>query len=70
MTYTIEIDTRDKAAKNLFNLLKDLSKTMKGVNLIETIKDDELLFKMIRSKKSGRVTKEEMNKTLKGLIRK
>ena len=70
MTYTIEIDASNKTAKNLVSLLKDLSKTMKGIHLIETVNDDELLSKMLASKKSGRATKEEINKTLKSILKK
>ena len=68
MTYTIEIDADSREGKNLVNLLKDLSKTMKGIHLIETVKDDELLGKMLRSKKSGRVSKAEVTRTLKAVM--
>ena len=68
MHYTVEIDDSTQTGKSLVDFLKNLSKSTKGIHLIETIEDNELLDKMKKSIKSGRATKQEVNKTLKAIL--
>ena len=68
MHYTVEIDDSTQTGKSLVDFLKNLSKSTKGIHLIETIEDKELLDKMKKSIKSGRATKQEVNKTLKAIL--
>lgn len=68
MTYSLEIDDSSSTGKNLIAFLKSLAKTSKGIHLLETVEDDELLVKMLAAKKSGRVSKKEISKTLNKII--
>ena len=68
MHYTVEIDDSTQTGKSLVDFLKNLSKSTKGIHLIETGEDNELLDKMKKSIKSGRATKQEVNKTLKAIL--
>lgn len=68
MIYSVEIDDQSRTGKSLISFLKDLSKSSKAIRLIETVKDDELLAKMLRSKKSGRSSRKEINQTLKAIL--
>lgn len=68
MAITVEIDDKSKTGKSIIHLLKDLSKTNSSIHFIETVEDDELLDKMKRSLKSGKASRQTVNKTLKALI--
>ena len=70
MLFTVEIDDTSKTGKSIIHLLQDLSKTVKGIHVIETLEDDILLAKMKQSLKSGKVGKEEINKTIKSILEK
>ncbi len=69
MLYTVEIDSSTHTGKSLVDIIKNLSKSTKGIHLIETVEDNELLGKMKRSLKSGKASRQEINKTLKNIIR-
>ena len=68
MVFTVEIDDKSKTGKSILHLLKDLSKTNSDIHFIETVEDDELLEKMKRSLKSGRASRQTLDKTLKAII--
>ena len=68
MVFTVEINDKSKTGKSILHLLKDLSKTSGDIHFIETVEDNELLDKMKRSLKSGKASRQTVNKTLKGII--
>lgn len=67
MIYSLEIDEKSATGKSLIVFLKSLTKASKGIKLMETVEDDELLEKMLAAKKTGRVSKNEVRKTLKNI---
>ncbi len=70
MIYSVEIDDQSATGKSLISILKDLAKTSKGIRLMETVKDDELLTEMFRSRKSGKAGKKEVLQTIKNILAK
>ncbi len=68
MHYTVEIDDNTQTGKSLVNFLKSLSKSTKGIHLIETVEDKGLLEQMKKSAKSGKASRAEVNKTLKAIL--
>ena len=68
MTYSVEINDKGSTGKSLIALLKSLSKSSKDILLHETVEDNALLKKMLVAKKSGKVSKSEISKTLKSII--
>ena len=70
MTYSVEINDKSKTGKSLIVFLKSLAQTSKVIQLIETVEDDALLEKMLLAKKSGRVSKGEVLKSLNSILAK
>jgi len=68
MVFTVEIDDKNKATKTVLQLLKDLSRTNPDIHFIDSVEDDILLEKMKRSLKSGKASKQDINKTLKSIL--
>ncbi len=67
MLHTIEIDDSTGTGKNLIALLRDLAKSNKGIHIIDTVKDDELLAAMNASLSSGIATRGEVDEALRTL---
>ena len=70
MLITVEINDQSKTGKSILHLLKDLSKTSSDIHFIETVEDDDLLEKMKKARKSGKVSRQTVDKTLKAIIEK
>jgi hypothetical protein len=70
MLITVEIDDKTQTGKSILHLLKDLSKTSKGINFIASVEDNELLEAMKRATKSGRSSKKELRKTIDAILSK
>ena len=68
MVFTVEIDDKSKTGKSILHLLKNLSKSSSDIHFIKTIEDNELAEKMKHSLKSGKASKQTVNKTLKAII--
>ncbi len=67
MLHTIEIDDSTGTGKNLIALLRDLAKSNKGIRVLETEEDEELLSAMTDSLSFGIAPREEVDALLREL---
>lgn len=67
MLHTIEIDDSTGTGRNLIALLRDLAKSNKGIRVVETEEDEELLSAMTASLSSGIAPREEVDALLREL---
>jgi len=65
MLHTIEIDDSTGTGRNLIALLRDLAKSNKGIHVMETEEDDELLASMKDALASGIAERSEVDAALK-----